>query len=96
MTNVVDMDHYWICAWCWRQSAVGLLGDQMKWPMLALLAFAPILIDEATYNQILSAAHANMRGTEYDWFSAMFKLLEQRATEEQQTKLHPAPEPNGQ
>jgi hypothetical protein len=88
-----------ICGRHGRQHCFSLLGDaEMKWAIaLMLLLFEPILIDEATYNQILSAAHANMRGTEYDWFSAMFKLLEQRATEEQQTnKLHPAPEPRGQ
>lgn len=58
-----------------------------------LLAFTPIIIDEATFNQIMTAAHGTMRGTEYDWLASVLQQLEQRA--EQQAKAeHPAtPEP---
>lgn len=47
-----------------------------------LLAFAPIVIDEMTMNQIMAAAHQNMRGIEYDWMSALFKNLEENALKE--------------
>lgn len=49
--------------------------------ILALLLFEPILIDEATYKEIMSAAHAQMRGLEYDTLTQIFNQLEQRATQ---------------
>lgn len=50
------------------------------------LAFAPILIDQATMDQILQAAHQNMRGTEYDWTVSLFKQLEQNAQQSEAAK----------
>lgn len=57
-----------------------------------LLAFAPIVIDEATFNQILTAAHTNMRGTEYDWLSSVLQQLEQRAEQQASKPVGQPPE----
>jgi hypothetical protein len=68
----------------------------MRWAILVLLLFEPIIIDEVTYNQITAGAHANMRGTEYDLLMGMFNQLEQKAVKDKavnDAKQKQAPSP---
>lgn len=64
--------------------------------ILALLLFEPIIIDEPTMNQILQAAHQNMRGTESDWMKALFDSLERNAVDRkaaEERAAHPRAKP---
>jgi hypothetical protein len=69
----------------------------MKWAtVLTLLLFEPIIIDEASYNQIIQSAHANMRGTEFEMLTNMLGQLEQKAVNNAKQKQTPTPPGNTQ
>lgn len=50
--------------------------------VLTILLFEPIIIDQQAYNEIMNAAHSDMRGKEFDIFRAILGQLEQRAVQE--------------
>jgi hypothetical protein len=57
----------------------------MRWAIIALLLFEPIVIDEAAFTNIMQTAHQNFRGPEFDMLNQMLNRLEQQAI---QGKMH--------
>jgi hypothetical protein len=58
----------------------------MRYALILVLLFEPIMIDEVTYNAILQSSRQNMRGLEYDMLTNMLNQLEQKAVNDAKQK----------
>jgi hypothetical protein len=58
----------------------------MRYALILVLLFEPIMIDEVTYNAILQSSRQNMRGLEYDMLANMLNQLEQKAVNDAKQK----------